>query len=132
MVALDSLILLPRICPLASRLSDREVPALRELTWSLGKPAMKQLKKQPRDFPGGPVVRNPSANAGDMGSIPGPERSRMPLGNKASASTVACAPREATATRSLSTATGEKPLRAATRESPPSNEDPDLPKSKSH
>ena len=92
MVALDSLILLPRICPLASRLSDREVPALRELTWSLGKPAMKQLKKQPRDFPGGPVVRNPSANAGDMGSIPGPERSRMPLGNKASASTVACAP----------------------------------------
>ena len=39
--------------------------------------------------------------------------------------------REATATRSLSTATGEKPLRAATRESPPSNEDPELPKSKS-
>ena len=28
-----------------------------------------------RDFPGGPVVENPSANAGDMGSIPGPEDS---------------------------------------------------------
>ena len=84
MVAMDSLILLPRICPLASRLSDREVPALIELTWSLGKPAMTQLKKQPRDFPGGPVVRNPSANAGDTGSIPGPGRSHMPLGNKAS------------------------------------------------
>ena len=24
------------------------------------------------DFPGGPGVRNPPANAGDMGSIPGP------------------------------------------------------------
>ena len=26
-----------------------------------------------RDFPGGPVVRNPPASAGNMGSIPGPE-----------------------------------------------------------
>ena len=24
------------------------------------------------DFPGGPVVKNPPANAGNMGSIPGP------------------------------------------------------------
>ena len=23
------------------------------------------------DFPGGPVVKNPSCNAGDMGSVPG-------------------------------------------------------------
>ena len=29
------------------------------------------------DFPGGPVVKNRPANAGDMGSIPGPRRSRM-------------------------------------------------------
>ena len=28
-----------------------------------------------RDFPGGAVVKNPPANAGDMGSIPGPGRS---------------------------------------------------------
>ena len=28
-----------------------------------------------RNFPGGPVVRNPPCNAGDMGSIPGLERS---------------------------------------------------------
>ena len=28
-------------------------------------------KKPPRDFPGGSVVKNPPANAGDMGSIPG-------------------------------------------------------------
>ena len=30
------------------------------------------------DFPGGAVDRNPPANAGDMGSIPGPGRSHMP------------------------------------------------------
>ena len=30
-----------------------------------------------RDFPGGTVVKNPPANAGDMGSIPGPGRSHM-------------------------------------------------------
>ena len=31
-------------------------------------------------FPGGPVVKNPPAKAGDTGSIPGPRRSHMPLG----------------------------------------------------
>ena len=30
-----------------------------------------------RGFPGGAVVKNPPANAGDMGSIPGPGRSHM-------------------------------------------------------
>ena len=29
------------------------------------------------DFPGAPVVKNLPANAGDMGSIPGPGRSHM-------------------------------------------------------
>ena len=29
-------------------------------------------------FPGGPVVKNPPANAGDMDWIPGPGRSHMP------------------------------------------------------
>ena len=29
-------------------------------------------------FPGGSVVRTPPANAGDMGSIPGPGGSHMP------------------------------------------------------
>ena len=33
------------------------------------------------DFPGGAVVKNPPANAGDMGSSPGPGRSRMPQNN---------------------------------------------------
>ena len=31
-----------------------------------------------RDFPGGAVVKNPPANAGDTGSSPGPGRSHMP------------------------------------------------------
>ena len=30
------------------------------------------------DFPGGAVVKNPPANAGDTGSIPGLGRSHMP------------------------------------------------------
>ena len=34
-----------------------------------------------QDFPGGAVVENPPANAGDMGSIPGPGRSHMPRSN---------------------------------------------------
>ena len=34
-----------------------------------------------QDFPGGAVVKNPPANAGDMGSIPGPGRSHMPWSN---------------------------------------------------
>ena len=33
------------------------------------------------DFPGVAVVKNPPANAGDMGSIPGPGRSHMPRSN---------------------------------------------------
>ena len=32
-------------------------------------------------FPGGAVVRNPPANAGDTGSSPGPGRSHMPRSN---------------------------------------------------
>ena len=34
-----------------------------------------------RGFPGGTVVRNLPANAGDTGSIPGPGRSHMPRSN---------------------------------------------------
>ena len=37
--------------------------------------------RQHKDFPGCPVVKNPPANAGDVGSIPGPERFRMLWGN---------------------------------------------------
>ena len=37
------------------------------------------------DFPGGAVVKNLPANAGDTGSIPGPGRSHMPWSNEARA-----------------------------------------------
>ena len=33
------------------------------------------------DFPGGPVVKSPSANAENTDLIPGPGRSHMPWGN---------------------------------------------------
>ena len=34
-----------------------------------------------KDFPGGPVVKSPPANAEDTGLIPGLEGSHMPRGN---------------------------------------------------
>ena len=45
-------------------------------------------KGRRKGFPGGPVVKNPPANAGDMGSIPGWKDSTYlgvmkPVGNKA-------------------------------------------------
>ena len=42
---------------------------------------MVDLKFLFRDLPGGTVVKNPPANAGDMGSSPGPGRSHMPRSN---------------------------------------------------
>ena len=41
------------------------------------------LRKMHRDFPGGAVVKNPPANAGDTGSSPGSGRSYMPWSNEA-------------------------------------------------
>ena len=42
---------------------------------------MELSKLNSRDFPGGTVVGNPPANAGDTGSSPGPGRSHMPRRN---------------------------------------------------
>ena len=39
------------------------------------------FKTKARGFPGGAVVGNMPANAGDMGSSPGPGRSHMPQSN---------------------------------------------------
>ena len=39
------------------------------------------LKVVAEDFPGGAVVKNPPANAGDTGLIPGPGRSHVPRSN---------------------------------------------------
>ena len=42
----------------------------------------KEEKQAGWDFPGGPLVKNPPANAWDMGLIPGQElRSHMPRNN---------------------------------------------------
>ena len=38
-----------------------------------------------KDFPGGTVAKNPPANAGDTGLIPGPGRSHKPHSNYARA-----------------------------------------------
>ena len=39
------------------------------------------IKHYLRDFPGGPVVKNLPANAGDVGLIPSPGRLHMPWGH---------------------------------------------------
>ena len=42
----------------------------------------KEIKNPKQEgFPGGSVVKNPPANAGDTGLIPGPGRSHMPRSN---------------------------------------------------
>ena len=43
------------------------------------------IKSKPWDFPGGPVVKNLPANAGDTGLIPDLGRSHMPRSNQAHA-----------------------------------------------
>ena len=40
-----------------------------------------KIKNIEEDFPGGAVVKNPPANAGDMGLIPGPGRPHLPWSN---------------------------------------------------
>ena len=44
---------------------------------SCPKPLPKKNVKNICSFTGGPVVKNPPASAGDMGSIPGPGRFHM-------------------------------------------------------
>ena len=70
-------------------------------------------------FPGGLVVKNPPANAGDTGLIPDRGRSHMPRGNQASVSPLLkpMHPREAMAMRSLCSGATDHPLLPATRES---------------
>ena len=58
----------PLLCPYSPRV---------ELSPASISLAASGLKGQFRDFPGGPVVKNLLANAGDTGSIPDPGRSHM-------------------------------------------------------
>ena len=44
-----------------------------------------QIKTTKKGFPGGTVVKNPPANAGDTGSSPGLGGSHMPQSNEAHA-----------------------------------------------
>ena len=41
----------------------------------------KMFKNEKKGFPGGTVVKNPPANAGNTGSSPGPGRSHRPWSN---------------------------------------------------
>ena len=49
--------------------------------WHIDYFESKLLKKWPGNFPGGPVVKNLPAKAGDVGSIPGLGRCHMPRSN---------------------------------------------------
>ena len=56
-------------------LAEIRLQSVLEILWSRTRMALltlTQVEKQlKQDFPGGPVVKNPLCNAGDMGSIPG-------------------------------------------------------------
>ena len=54
--------------------SDRERQISYDITYTWN---LKKKKKGYRDFPGGPVVKNPPSSAGDAGSIPG-RRNKIP------------------------------------------------------
>ena len=41
----------------------------------------REIKRNPQDVPGGPVLKNPPANAGDVGLIPGVGRSHKQQSN---------------------------------------------------
>ena len=84
-----------------------------------------------RDFPGGTVVKNPPANAGDTGSIPGPGRSHMPWSNKSHVPQLLKPTHLKPVLRNKRSHRSESPrtavkssLRRNQRESPRSNKDP--------
>ena len=54
-----------------------------KLKWK--KTQITSIRNEPGDFPGGPVAKNPPANAGDMGLIPGTGSFHMPWGAQACA-----------------------------------------------
>ena len=53
----------------------------KELLQFTKKKTNNSVKEMDRGFPGGAVVKNPPANAGDVGSSPGPGRFHMPQCN---------------------------------------------------
>ena len=79
-----------------------------------------------QDHPGGPVVKNPPASAGDMRSIPGPGRPHMPRGNQALVLDSLCFSAGEATQWEARTLTPEQP-RSRQLEKARSNEDPVLP-----
>ena len=63
-------------CFLRSSVSQINTEHIERTRW--GRWTYKQVVQ---DSPGGPLVKNPPANVGDTGSIPGPGRSLMIWGN---------------------------------------------------
>ena len=64
-----------------SHLSLGEVKFLTTLNYFTIKLILKRKKERKKGFPGGSVVKNSPANAGDMGLIPGLGGSHMPQSN---------------------------------------------------
>ena len=92
-------------------------------------------KGKGNDFLGGPVVKNPPANAGDMGSIPDLGRPQVPWSNQARAQLLQpkclepVLPTRAATTVGSSAQKGESSPHALQPEkSPHSSEDPAQPK----
>ena len=61
--------------------ANKEYGSLNSKLNALERLAKNELRKECRDFPGGLVVKNLPANAGDMGSIPGLGRFHVLWGN---------------------------------------------------
>ena len=66
---------------LSTSLTTREMPSKTTVRYHLKPVRMANIKNQQPDFPGGSVAKNPLANAGDPGSIPGLGRFYMPWRN---------------------------------------------------
>ena len=64
-----------------SRLIQTHKKKFTEAQLKTNRPQGWNFKNVVQDFPGGAVVKNPPANAGDTCSIPGPARSHMPWSN---------------------------------------------------
>ena len=69
-------VLMPSVSAVPARISlvDGHLGSIFQLPITINTTMTKNF----RDFPGGTVVKNPPANAGDTGSSPGPGRSHMP------------------------------------------------------
>ena len=68
-----------KIC--STSLSNREMQLKTTMRYYLTPVRMAVIKKNTRGFPGGAVVENLPANAGDTGSSPGLGGSHMPRSN---------------------------------------------------